>query len=304
MEQIRTLRSVLRDRVAEVADGVRRRASGETVLTHVPTGLAEYDAAFGGLELGVMTLVVGHTGHGKSVVMKQLGQGAAQAGLGVLLYFVEDPQRRTADRFLSTATGIASSDLGRLRVDEHELDDLKTAVDGADWADRIAVRFGSISPDQIIADVERIKHVSNAPLGLVGVDYAQALDNEGSLEETCARTAKALNEIAGRRSMATVFGSQVKTEVIKRGRDHFTRFPGDVSGFCPGATDAMWSARLSQYAKAVLTIHRPGKWKQDMGEDARDDVMELHVPKQNFGATGWVPLGWDGAHARIYSRKT
>lgn len=300
---LRTLRSVLRDRVEEVADGVRRRGLGERVLTHVPTGLTEYDTEFGGLELGVLTLIVGHTGHGKSVVMKQLGQGAAQAGLASLLYFVEDPEKRTADRYLSTATGVSSSDLGKLRVDEHEIADLRTAVEEADWADRIGVRFGGISADEIMSDVERVREIGGVPVGLVGVDYAQALDGEHGLEETCARTAKALNKVACDRGMATVFGSQVKTEVISRGRDKYRQYPGDVSGFIPGATDAMWSTRLSQYAKAVMTLHRPGKWLQDMGEDARDDIMELHVPKQNFGPTGWVPMAWDGAHARIFSRK-
>jgi hypothetical protein len=33
------------------------------------------------------------------------------------------------------------------------------------------------------------------------------------MEETCAATARSLNVIAGARSIATVFGSQVKTEV-------------------------------------------------------------------------------------------
>lgn len=50
-------------------------------------------------------------------------------------------------------------------------------------------------------------------MGLVVVDYAQALAHEGNMEEVCASTARALNVIAGERGMATVFGSQVKTEV-------------------------------------------------------------------------------------------
>lgn len=43
------------ERAKEVVAGVDRKASGEVVVTHVPTGLNEYDSVFGGLELGVLT---------------------------------------------------------------------------------------------------------------------------------------------------------------------------------------------------------------------------------------------------------
>ena len=55
---LQPLRRVLKARAVEVADGVARRASGEIVRTHTPTGLAEFDDVFGGLELGVLTLII------------------------------------------------------------------------------------------------------------------------------------------------------------------------------------------------------------------------------------------------------
>jgi replicative DNA helicase len=253
--------------------------------------------------MGVLTLVVGHTGDGKSVVIKHFAKAAALAGLGALVYFVEDPEKRTADRFLAEETGVAASDLGRLEVDPHEVDQLKQAAGAADWADRIAVRFGTVSAEEVLQDVAATKRVGGSPLGLVAVDYAQAIASEGSMEETCASTARALNELAGARNVATVFGSQVVTEVLRRGRARWEREPGDVSGFLPSLGDAMWSRRLEQYAKAELVAFRPGRWKRELGQDARDDTLELHVPKANFGPSGWVSLGWDGPRARVFSRK-
>lgn len=301
---LQPLSKVLLERANEVEDGVRRRASGEVVRTHTPTGLVEFDEVFGGLELGVLTLVVGHTGDGKSVLIKQLLRAAAVAGVGALGYFVEDPQRRTADRFLAEDTGIAANDIGRLTLDAGNVANIQRAAGAAnDWARRVAVQFGPVSPDTILADAERHRTVGGAPVGLIAVDYAQALAHEGGMEEVCGNTARALNVLAVERNMSTVFGSQVVTDVLRRGRARWERSSGDVSGFLPSMGDAMWSRRMEQYAKAILVPFRPGRWRRELGEEAQDNVIELHVPKMSFGPSGWVSLGWDGAHSRIYSKK-
>jgi hypothetical protein len=38
----------------------------------------------------------------------------------------------------------------------------------------VAVHFGPVTPEKILEDVERVKSVGGAPVGLVEVDYAQA----------------------------------------------------------------------------------------------------------------------------------
>lgn len=260
------------------------------------------DSAFGGLELGTLTLLVGGTGIGKSVVLKHLARGAAEAGLGVVVYMVEDPERPTADRYLAETTGIAATDLGKLALTSGEVAQVAQAADEAEWADRVAVRFGPVSAAEILDEVGRITTIGGAPLGLVEVDYAGALtsDSDESLEQLCANTARTLNVIAGERGMSTVFGAQAASHVIPRGRALHDRHPGDVSGFRPGLGDAALARRMEQYAKSVWTLHRPGYWKRELGDgSATDDVLELHVVKNNFGGTGWVPLAFDGATSTI-----
>lgn len=299
------LRTVLLDRAKEVQRDVQRRASGEVVRTHTATGLHSIDDAFGGLELGTLTLLVGGTGSGKSVVIKHLVRAAAEAGYGAVGYFVEDPRRRTADRFIAETTGIATTDLGKLALSPGEVKRVAQAADEATWADRVAVRFGSVSAAEILDEVGRITTVGGAPLGLVVVDYAGALegDETESWESRCATTARALNVIAGDRGMSTVFGAQAASHVIPRGRALYERHPGDVSGFRPGLGDAALARRMEQYAKSVWTLHRPGYWKRELGDgSATDDVLELHIVKNNFGGTGWVPLEFDGATSTIRDR--
>jgi replicative DNA helicase len=302
---VQKLSQVLRDRAKEVKRDVQRRASGQVVKTHTPTGLRCVDEEFGGLEIGVLTLVVGGTGIGKSVVMKQLSEGAARGGCGALLYIVEDPRRRTADRYLAETTGIRATDIGKLALDSGEVMRLEQAAQAATWADRVLVHFGPITAEQVLDEVASIKDVGGVPLGLVEVDYAGALDGDDdeSLEVRCANTAKALNRIAEDRQMSTVFGAQAASHVIPRGRAQFSQRPGDVSGFRPGLGDAALARRMEQYAKAVWTLHRPGYWKRELGDgSAVDDTLELHIVKNSFGGTGWVPLDFDGATSTIKDR--
>lgn len=246
--------------------------------------------------------MVGGTGSGKSVVIKHLAKAAAQAGLGSLVYFVEDPERRTADRYLSEVTGVATTDMGKLNLDMSEVGRIEQAATEAGWADRVAVQFGPVTAERILDEVAELKDVGGCPLGLVAVDYAGALDGdeEQSMETRCANTARALNVIAGQRNMSTVFGAQVASHVIPRGRQAFIQRPGDVSGFRPGLGDTALARRMEQYAKAVWTLHRPGYWKRELGDgSADDDVLELHVVKNSFGSTGWIPLLFDGPTASI-----
>lgn len=284
-------------------EGVNLRASGKVVRTHTPTGLAEFDAAFGGLELGVLTLVLGHTGDGKSTVLKTFAEAAARDGIASHVYFVEDPKRRTADRYLASATGIAANAMGKLDLQRKELEDIQRAAKTADWARHVAVQFGPVSAEEILYNAQKQTTVGGAPVGLIAVDYAQAIAGEGSMEEVCGSTARALNVLAVERNISTVFGSQVVTDVLRRGRVRWDRNQGDVSGYLPTMGDAMWSRRMEQYSKAMLCVFRPNRWRKELGEECEDNVMELHAPKMSFGPSGWVSLGWDGAHSRIYSKK-
>jgi replicative DNA helicase len=58
---------------------------------------------------------------------------------------------------------------------------------------------------------------------------------------------------------------------------------------------------MEKSTKAYWVLDRPGMWRREMGEDDPDTTAELHVKKQNFGPTGWVPLTWDGPNCRFSS---
>ncbi len=301
------LSEAINERVAAIADQKARREAGEVILTHVPTGLAAFDKRFGGLEIGILTLLVGHTGDGKTTVLAQLAKGAAQAGLGVLLVLLEDPLDKLSDRFLAAITGESANRIGRLQVDPERL---RAGAEAMDWTKRIGVVSGNYSPDEVLDILSKTETIRGVPLGLVIVDYAQGfLDEEEGMEKMCARMARSLNAVAMERKLAAVFGSQVKSEVLARGRARWERTSGreewgagDVGGFRPGKGDVMWSRRLEQYSKAVWYIFREGRWLRELAGSGEDNTIEINVGKANFGPEGAEIFAWDGATSTVSDR--
>lgn len=305
--RLKRFRKVLTNRAAELKGLLAMKEAGQDPLTHIPTGLRALDKTFGGLERGVQTLIIGHSGDGKTVTIENLVEGAARHKLGAALVVIEDPERKSADKAFAKELGISSNLLGRLEVDSDLPQRLDAVLTGEHWSDYVAFHAGHVEPDEVLEVIKSLAKVgiNDAPLGLVAIDYAQGfLDTEESMEAICARMARNLNILAGEYNLATVFGSQAKPAVIQRGRAQWERSEdGDIEGYRPGRGDAMWSGRLEQYSKAVWTIFRPGRWRQSHGDStARDDTIEINIVKANFGPEGRVVLGWKGETGRIFDR--
>jgi replicative DNA helicase len=272
--------------------------------THIPTGFLAIDETFGGIRVGCATALMAHTGDGKSAFARQVCEAAAKAGAGVLWFCGEDPEDATAERFLADGTGISSTEMGRLDVTQAELDRIgSAALDAGGWARRIEVRFGPVDTDEILATVDALPDVGGSPLKLVVVDYIQIMAASRNLEDDIARLATGLNARAGdpQRRLAVLLLSQVRTDVLKRGREHYHSHR-DTSGFTPGLGDTEWCSRAEKSTKAVWALIRPGRWRREMGEDAEDDYAELHVRKQNFGPCGWEKLGWNGPMCQFFNK--
>lgn len=289
------------------------RDLGVPPLVHVPTGISRLDAA-GLLEPEILTAVGAHAGDGKSAFALQLLEGAARAGHSAIGFFLEDPARLVADRELARVLGVSAFKMRRLALDE-SADSfrarLRSATEDATWARRVVVSDALVETDLLF---DQIAAWWTSSTKLVVVDYAQAFDaeaDEKSVERVVARLAWRLNELAKRTGAAVVLMSQVKREVLDRGRRWFDSWrwknPGErvnpeaVEGFRPLAGDMQWSTALWQRCKQGLFLFRPGSWIRSLGGEAKDDTMEISIAKGNFGPTNEIlRLGWDGPRARIF----
>lgn len=278
---------------------VQRRASGEKVLTHVPTGFSQIDSEYGGIRLGVVTELMAHTGDGKSAFMRQCAEAAARAGSGVLWLVAEDPRDATAERQFAAGTGLRTSALGRLDISAAELDRIDgEAAASAEWAKRILPVFEAQDWETALEAIDGTTTVGGAPLQAVFVDYVQILGNTKSLEDDVAEFGKGCHERSRQRGFATMVGSQVATGVITRGREAWVR-NRNILQARPSLGDTEWCRRLEKLSKAIWSLYRPGRWQREFGDECDDNFAELHVIKANFGPMGWVRLNWDGPTSRF-----
>lgn len=314
-ERPTTFRSWLRERAEALVERYEAKENGEFVLTHIPTGIARLDA-IGLTEPGILTCITANAGDGKSAFALTHAIAAARAGFDVQCYFLEDPAPLTADRYFSGALDVNSFKLRRLTADMTAAqlrERLNAAVADATWADRI------IADDEQCETSELFRRVDarwTDDTRLIMVDYVQAFDAEGeekSVERVIARLAWGMGQLAKERDAAVILFSQVRREVVDRGRqranDWVRRNPEKeltaeaVEGFRPGFGDAMWSSKLTQAAKAGVSIFRPNRWIRELGGNAKDDVIQFTSFKGNFSTSNEiVTCSWDGPRARIVDR--
>lgn len=297
------------DRVSVLEDWAIKKSEGKLRPEdlYIPTNLRRWDAN-GGVTRGVLTVLGGVDGQGKSFVKKHLATSAARAGLTVADITFEDPEAKTMDREISQHTRIDSRKLGLANYSMDDLDRVFASLDEVkQWGHRIHCHFGLVGTEEIFAALDAM----NPKPDLVLVDYAQALpeDEDTNLERTIASLAWNANVFAQTYNCGFVVFSQVKPEISNRGHAAFwaakKRDPEswDISGFYPGpgTQDLAWSSAFGQRARCVAYIVRPGYYEIQLGKPgAQDNRLDIRFAKVTFGNSGLVNLGFDGPTGRIY----
>ena len=308
MLKLLSYKKELQKRAMEVAEGPK---PGE--LLYVPTPFPRYNEVFGGIEIGVATLILGHTGDGKSSLLLELAVGGARASIPSLLLSTEDPKKKTLDRSLAQMTGISSLSLNRKVVTKAEARRLVSAAD--DMPDLLHFSVQPMSAAECIDGVRRwvARQREDGYAGplLVIVDYLQALIETSSPETELADFEKEMNGLAGKEGIAIIVASQIRSEALNEAKRRFwaakppSTTPSqwkDMIGYLrPQLGDTEYSRRVEKSSKCIWVWFRPGRWARDLaGWDVADDVGEIHVLKANFGPTGPSEVRWDGATQRVY----
>lgn len=314
---LQKLSDVVRDRNEELAVLYERREAGEDVeMQYISTGLPSLDK-LGLLERGILTIIGGDPGVGKTAWALKLLEGAARQGYKPKGFFFEDPLHLMADRITGKAIGESSFKLRRLELDDSDIPErLRSVADGLDWLDDVTVEDTLTGSTNLLSVLDETTDEST---GLVVIDYAQAFDaedNEKSVERVIARLAWGLNQLAKKKKIAIVLFSQLKTEVRDRGNKWYENYrwktgeeasansPEAVEGFRPRSGDLQWSSALYQRAKQILYLFRPGAWLRSFGVNAEDNEVQVQIDKGNYGPNKEiVRFAWDGALCKISERK-
>lgn len=293
-----------------------KESGQELELQYIPTGLPSLDSR-GLLEKGILTIVGGDPGSGKTAWALQFLKAAAEYGYRPKAYFFEDPLHFIADRITAGSIGESAFKLRRISIDDEGIISRIRAVQGAEeWTEYVQIDDTTRDSAELL---EKLNKSVTEDTGLVVIDYAQAFDaedGEKSVERVIARLAWGLNQLAKAKNVAVVLFSQLKTEVRERGKKYFDNWrwknekdpqPSDfdaVEGYRPLSGDLQWSSALYQRAKQILYIFRPGAWLRAHGVAATDTVVQAMIDKGNYGPNKEiVEFNWNGALTKISEKK-
>lgn len=310
----RFLYDIIEQRNAELASQYEQARDGPPPITYIPTGIQALDD-YGLLEPGILTVIMAHPGDGKTSVALQLLRGAVGAGFTPRACLYEDPLPLVADRLTAGEMGESAFKLRRLKLDDENISArLHAATEALDWTRQVIISERSPVSEEL---EEELAEAGGRETGLLVVDYAQAFDaekDEKSVERVIARIAWSLSLWAKQTGNSAVLFSQVKNEVIQRGRKWFDNWkfnqdragnvikadPAAVEGFRPKDGDAQWSTALYQRAKDFISVFRPGNWLNKEGIVSKDEVIEFLRTKGNYAGMGRpVRCKWDGSNSTI-----
>jgi len=301
------------DRTLRVGDMVKRRITehelaaaaktrGETVLSGIPSGIAELDAKYGGYPIGDLVILAARPAMGKTAMAMASVDAATLAGFGALVFSNEGGWRMYADRLIARASGIG---VQRLRAGDFQLGDSQAIANAllkfhkrTNWMldDR-----GGLSANEIIRTARRWK--AELGLRLVVVDYVQVIKgNTRGLDENAR-----LDEIVTAFSQAAL-----QDDVTYLVVSQLNRKVEDRTDKRPQLADLRGSGSLEERPRMIVSPYR-GSYYYDTPKQGVDfecacivgapcshipspkefeELVQVLVLKNNNGATGCAKAHW------------
>lgn len=307
----RTIGAMTRDRMKQLEEIAARRARGEQAITGVPTGIAALDELMGGYRREIITVVAGRPKAGKSSMGMAAADATTAAGLGTMVFSLEDGESPYSDSAIARRSGVPTT---RLRAAELERADMgQIAAAMADYRKRDKLwRFESILLDApaICRELRRAKAEmarEGIDLALGIIDYLQLVkrptDRGMNANEAIAFQLACFAAIAKELNIALMILSQLNRDLEKRDDKR------------PTMPDLRGSGAIEEVAKAIVFVYRGSTYysepKKEIDYDcdcpagatwcnhrpsAQDfeSTMQIIIAADNQGQTGRVFAKWDG----------
>lgn len=251
----------------------------------VPYGLATLDAMTGGMWPGLLTVLAGRPGMGKSAVGLNVAINAALSGKKVLFLTLEDTRKFAVLRLLSR---FADVDLLRLVHRTVPGDDFSRLLEGicklSDlpfWLDDTS----GMSSSQIRSKV--LAHTAEHGCDLLVVDHLLEITEDAENEtQAVSRAAMNIRDLIKEMNIPGLLLTQLNRGVESRNDKR------------PTLADLKQSGKIEEVARSVVFLYRQGYYDQ-----SENPLIEAIVAKSNHGRTGTAHLygnlsrmhvrGWD-----------
>ena len=263
---------------------IERRFQMSDDLLGLPTGVGDLDIAINGLCPGLLYVVAGRPGMGKSVLGLQMVLRAAATGAPALLFSIEMGREELMARAAANIGGILKDRLKRpSKFDEDDWAKLTSFLTKTQampyWLDDSA----NLHINDIVVRARR--HKRQYGLGLLAIDYLQLIRGTGeNRNKEIGSITRACKLLAKELQVPVVLLSQLNRSVEQRANKR------------PILADLRESGEIEQDADVVIFLYRDEEYYPDTADTG---VAELIIAKQRDGVTGTRKAAWLGQYARI-----
>lgn len=263
----------IRDTVRQVFKDMEERSQKGNTLIGLSTGLKSLDTVTGGLKPGLLYIVAGRPGTGKTSLILNITRTINSHGGQVIFFSLEMPKQELVFRLLSAETGIDGHRLVRGFLSPKEW---SLCAQAADILARLPLKIddtGGLSIDRLMARARRIK--AEKGLALIVADYLQLVSPSqkwGIREQEVAEASRSLKVLAKELNVPVLATSQLNRNIENRQNKR------------PTLADLRESGAIEQDADLITFL-----WPVQDGSD----TTEMIIAKHRQGPTGEIRLVFD-----------
>ena len=237
------------------------------------TGFHRVDNMLNGLKGGLLYIIAGRPGSGKSVMLFNIAENVARHGKIVLFNSFEMPMQELATRIISSNTEIDSRRISRGMLTDSEILNIVNKSNNLSKLSMFIDHDGGLPIDKLLARIRQKK--LDGGCDMVVVDYLQLVrpsQKWGTREQEVSEVSRKLKEIAKELDIPVISGAQINRNSQNRPDRE------------PTLSDLRESGAIEQDADVVGFLHP----KIDF------EIMEVPtkfiVAKNRQGATGITDL--------------
>ena len=280
-----SLKQLLEGVMADTHQRIEDAQEGRPIQRYLDTGFTDLDHLTGGIDKGEMVILASQPSLGKTALACSLALNIAQTG-PVLFFSLETDADEILRRMLSIVAAFSFHDLTIGQVPKNAWNHLTTASDHLRSLPLYIDDGRGISPDQVLALAEKIKH-QTGNLKLIVIDYLQLMTipylRAFKKYEQVTEISHQCQILPGRIGCPLLLLSQLSRESAKESR-------------APRMSDLRDSGAIEQDAHQIWFISLPKG--QDKSKPGR---RNLHVEKNKKGPTGLVSLQFTPAHFAFHN---
>jgi len=269
-----------------------RRSKGLDTLG-VPTGLVAFDGMTCGLKPAQLVVLAGRPGAGKSALMVNIAENAAEVGVGVLVFSLEMETGESFERVIAS-NGVSGDSLRSGDMSQNDFMRMTMVTSRLSEPERIwiddASDVGALTLLQLRSRARRWRTHEGSKFEriLVLVDYLQLVKGVGknysNREHEIGEVSRGLKALAKELKCPIIALSQ-----LNRGSE-------SRSDKRPGMSDLRESGQIEQDADLILLLYRDELVNPHSAEKG---IAELNVAKHRGGPTGVIKLAWDAKLTRF-----